>query len=170
MLILFTCTSCDYDFDIHNPSVKEFVALIKNGSYDMYEISNTGEKLWLIMPDFTEKDIPDLLKYASDLTHISDFPVNPVSSIPPYHLQDGSLILGECLLWTIEGIRKGNKYGSLTPILLKNASDDPSISSEYLNKDEILEVKAIYDQWWKDNKSGKWREIDPLESTIYSWR
>jgi len=155
---------------LNNPDVKEFVFRVKNNSYDIYEISETGEKLWLIMPDFTANDIPDLLKYASDMASISDFPTNPISSIPPYHNEDGTLILGECLLWTIEGIRIDSKYGSLTPILLKNRSNDPSIPSEYLDKEEILLVKAIYDQWWVDNKNSNWKVIDPLEDTIYSWR
>lgn len=169
LCVVIICFSCDYSFDLNNPSVKEFVALIKNNSYDYYKISDTGEKLYLIMPEFTSKDIPDLLKYASDTRTIAEYPLNPVSSISPYYTEKGGLILSECLLWTIEGIRIGSKYGSLVPILRKKVSDDPNVPYQYLDTNEILIVKDLYDTWWKKHGHGDWREIDPLEGSVYSW-
>ena len=115
-ILILLCIGCEKDkFDIDDPDVAVFVNKLKSGTYDYYERGETGENLWLLMPEFTPDHISSLIDFAYDTTHISDFPVNPVSSRRPYPEGREYFILGECLLWTVEGVRNGNRYGSLDP-------------------------------------------------------
>ncbi len=117
-LIFIACvalflTSCEKDnFDIDHPNVATFVQQIKTQTYKVYEKGENGEKLWLKMPHFTEEDIPELIEFAKDTTHITKFPYNPLSSMTPFPAGRDYSILGECLLWVVEGIRRESEYAS----------------------------------------------------------
>ena len=130
-LIIFTVLalffmSCEKDdLNIENPDVKKFIQQIRNGTYDKYELDENGEKLWTKMPNLKEEHIPLLIEHAIDTTEITPwehFPLNPISSIPPYRIVEGKtyILLGEYLLWCVEGIIEGNIFASLTPILKKS--------------------------------------------------
>ena len=61
------CSSEEMDYE--NPDVTVFVKQLKAGTYNM-----KNEKGVVEVPHFTEEDIPELLKYAEDLTIIPSFP------------------------------------------------------------------------------------------------
>ena len=68
MVVSFAgCTSEEMDYE--NPNVSLFVKQLKAGTYNM-----KNEKGVVEVPHFTEEDIPELLKYAEDLTIITSFP------------------------------------------------------------------------------------------------
>ena len=160
---------CEKDkFDIDNPDVEIFVKQLKNGTYDCYEKGETGENLWLLMPKFTPNHISSLIEFAKDTTHISDFPINPISSRRPFPEGREYFILGECLLWTVEGIRNGYRYGSLDPFLIDTALAE-SIRYKGLKSDEILIVREIYKDWWDNYKDSNWKDNNPLADTSYRW-
>ncbi len=167
ILTLF-CISCEKDeFDFDNPDVEQFVRQIKNGTYSSYEKGENGENLWLIMPNFSEKHIQSLIDFSKDTTHITAYPFNPISSRTPFPSR-GYCILGECLLWTIEGIRNGSGYGSLDPYMI-DTSIDESERYEGLDGKEVLIVKEKFDDWWNTYKNKDWNSINPLEETAYIW-
>ena len=94
LIVSFTgCTSEEMDYN--NPDVALFVKQLKSGTYKM-----KNEKGVVEVPHFTEEDIPELLKYAEDLTIIPSFP-------SVYNMNNGKIRLGECMLWVIESIRQG---------------------------------------------------------------
>jgi hypothetical protein len=167
ILTLF-CISCQKDkFDIDHPDVEKFVQQIKNGTYNCYEKGDEGENLWLLMPKFTTNHIQSLIDFSKDTSHIAIFPINPFSSRNP--VPDGReyYILGECLLWTIEGIRNGFGYGSLNPYLI-DISKPESERFKGLNGDEILIVRDFYKDWW-NFKDNAWKDENPIEDTSYRW-
>ena len=167
-MILFGI-SCEKDkFDIDNPNVEIFVKQLKNGTYDYYEKGENGENLWLLMPKFTRSHIPSLIAFAKDTTHITDFPINPISSRRPFPEGRDYFILGECLLWTVEGIRNGYGYGSLDPFLIDTALTE-SERFKGLKCTEILIVRDIYKDWWNNFKDNDWKDINPLGETSYRW-
>jgi hypothetical protein len=50
------CLGCERGrFDVSNPDVMEFVKQLKNGTYDQYEWTEEGDRLWTIMPAFQKK-------------------------------------------------------------------------------------------------------------------
>lgn len=171
LLLLFVSPSCNdgfsHDFNMDKPDVEVFVRLIKKGTYECSEVSETGELLWLKMPGFTRNDIPGLLNLASDLTQIKSFPDNPISSIRLDYMR-----LGECLLWVVEGIRIGRPYGSLTPSL-STAGEIIAGSSTVrrLTDEEVLEVRQLYLDWWKKVQADNFlmERINPLKDTRFSW-
>lgn len=165
-LIIISIGCNKADFDIENPDVEKFVQEIKEGSYDNYHIGKNKEQLWLLMPSFTEKHIPLLIKYATDTTHLNAYPINPASSRMPY--PKGYAILGECLLWTVEGIRNGKKYGSLDPFLIDNSKDEKE-KLKGINGKEVMQVQETYKKWWNEYQSSNWRDVNPLEKTTYLW-
>lgn len=171
VLTLF-CISCEKDnFDIENPDVDKFVQQIKNFTYDKYELGENGEKLWTIMPNFKREDIPLLLKYSHDTTLVSPWehlPINPVSSIPPYRIVEGEtyIMLGEYLLWCVEGIIEEKDFASLTPILINQSYT----TEKRLNGKEILEVSKLYQDWWEEYGQTENTNNLPLDGTIYQWR
>ena len=67
MVSLVGCSSEEMDYE--NPDVTVFVKQLKAGTYNM-----KNEKGVVEVPHFTEEDIPELLKYAEDLTIIPSFP------------------------------------------------------------------------------------------------
>lgn len=161
------CFGCDRnEFDPHNPEVVKFVQQIKNGTYNFYEKGENGEKLWLIMPKFEKDNIPTLIDFSKDTTHINEFPVNPVSSRTPYPNNREYFILGECLLWTVEGIRNGSGFGSLDPYLVDTTSLD---EFKGLMGSEILSVRDSFKVWWSNFKDRDWKEKNPLDGTPYKW-
>lgn len=167
-LTLF-CISCEKDeFDINNPDVQKFVQQIKKGTYNCYEKGENGENLWLIMPKFTNNHIQSLIDFSNDTSHIASFPLNPISSRTPFPYGRDYLILGECLLWTVEGIRNGYGYGSLDPYLIDTTLDE-SDKFKGLKGDEILIVRDIYKDWWYRFKNEDWKTINPLENSSYVW-
>ncbi len=168
-VIFLLCMRCEKEsFDIDNPDVEKFVFQIKNGTYSCYETGENDENLWLLMPNFTEKHIQSLMDFSKDTTHITAYPFNPISSRTPFPEGRAYCILGECLLWTIEGIRNGSGYGSLDPYII-DTSINESESYSWLNGHEFLIVQGIYEVWWNTHKETDWQAINPLEETAYIW-
>ncbi|MDO9256146.1 MAG: DUF4943 family protein [Bacteroidales bacterium] len=166
VLIVF-CFGCKKDeFDPDNPDVATFVQQIRSGTYDSYEKDDNGKKLWPVMPKFSKNHIQSLITFAKDTSHIAIFPTNPVSSRRPFPEGREYYILGECLLWTAEGIRTGYGYGSLDPYLINTAKED---SSTGLKGSEILTVRDLYQNWWNNFADKNWKEANPLEGKPYRW-
>jgi len=166
------CQSCDKnDFNLKNPDVRQFVEQLKDGSYDEFEITENGERLWAIMPDFQKKDVMLLINLAENtdlITPCDHFPVNPISSIPPYRFNNGkeSIMIGEYLLWCVESIISDRDFASLTPVLV-----DVKSNPDYrLTGEEVLAVRIIYQDWWDKYGRLKNPEHLPLEGTGYRWR
>jgi hypothetical protein len=141
---------------------------IKNGTYNCYEKNEKGENLWLLMPEFTEDHIQSLINLSKDTTHIAFFPINPISSRRPFPEGRTYFILGECLLWTIEGIRNGRGYGSLDPFLIDTALNENE-RVKGLKGNEIPIIWGFYNDWWKNFKDKDWKNKNPLEETSYRW-
>jgi hypothetical protein len=164
-----TIIGCEKErFDIDNPNVAVFVKQLKNGTYDCYEKGESGENLWLLMPEFTPNHISSLIKFAKDTSHIDDFPINPISSRRPYPEGREYFILGECLLWTVEGIRNSYGYGSLDPFIIDTGLSERE-RYKGLSSTEILIVWELYNQWWLDYKFNEWQDKNPLEGTSFRW-
>lgn len=106
-----------------------------------------------LFPHFTEEDIPELLKYAEDLTIIPSFP-------SVYNTNNGKIRLGECMLWVIESIRQGTAPSLGCRMVLANAENYEAIY--FLTDDEVLDAAACYRRWWEGRKYPKttWT-IDP---------
>lgn len=98
------------------------------------------------VPHFTEEDIPELLKYAEDLTIIPSFP-------SVYNTNNGKIRLGECMLWVIESIRQGTAPSLGCRMVLANAENYEAIY--FLTDDEVLNAAACYRRWWEGRKSAK---------------
>lgn len=168
-ILTFFCIRCEKDeFDVNHPDVQKFVQQIKNGTYNCYEKGENGENLWLQMPKFTKNQIQSLIDFAKDTSHISNFPINPMSSRTPFPYEREYFILGECLLWTVEGIRNGTGYGSLDPYLINTALDERE-RYKGLKGYEIRIVRDIYQDWWKKYKDKDWKNKNPLVNTSYVW-
>ncbi len=161
--------SCEKDeFNIDHPDVEKFVHQVKNGTYTCYEKGENGENLWLQMPKFTKDHIQSLIDFSTDTSHITNFPVNPISSRTPFPIGRDYYILGECLLWTVEGIRNGSGYGSLDPYLI-DLDRDESERYKGLKGIDIHLVSGIYEDWWNNYKDKDWKNKYPLEGTSYVW-
>jgi hypothetical protein len=166
---LFLIIGCKKDdFDLNDPDVEIFVNQLKSGKYDKYEKGNNDENLWLLMPNFSQNHIQSLINFSNDTSHIMAFPVNPLSSRRPFPGGREYFILGECLLWTVEGIRNGSGYGSLDPFLIDTTKNE---SERYkgLNGNEILIVRDFYKEWWINFKDKDWENKNPLEGSSYRW-
>ena len=158
---LVSFTGCNgEEMDQNNPDVSVFVKQLKAGKYKMQ-----NEKGVVEVPHFAEKDIPDLLKYAEDLTIIPSFP-------SVYNMNNGKIRLGECMLWTIEYIRQGTPPSLGCKMVLANAENYEPIY--FLTDEEVLDA-ACYRRWWEERKYPKTRwSIDPcydepLCGTGYRW-
>lgn len=167
MAMLFSM-GCTKEFKLEDPDVEIFVDQLKKGTYNCVEKGENGEELWLLMPKFTGDHISHLLDFSNDTTHIHEFPINPISSRRPFPEGRDYFILGECLLWTVEGIRNGYGFGSLDPFLIDTTK---AFSERYkgLTGAEILVVRNLYTQWWNDFKNGDWKNKNPLDQTSYRW-
>lgn len=166
-LLIFPILSCEKDkFDLNNPNVEQFVQQLKNGTYIQYEKGENGENLWLLMPNFTKNHIQSLIDFSKDTSHINNFPINPISSRTPFPNDRDHFILGECLLWTVEGIRNGNGFGSLDPYLIDITSGEVH---KGLKGSGILIVRDSFQVWWSNFKDSDWKEKNPLDGTPYRW-
>ena len=159
LVVLFSCQKDKKDIEPEY-TVNEFVQLVIEGQYDSWSL-----------PKLSPGDIPIILEYANDFQEIPIFPRNPLSSYLPPKLR-----LGECLLWTIEHIKKNYNtghsfYPSSNPILIKNGyGNDPT--SGMLNEQELLEVYGLYSNWWYSNEAiafEEFRYINVLENYGYNW-
>jgi hypothetical protein len=170
ILFLF-CLSCEKEaFDVNHPDVEKFVRQLKKGTYNNYEMGVDGEKLWTIMPNFNKKHIPLLISLSQDTALVcpcDHFPVNPISSIPPYRVNNGNecIVLGEYLLWSVEGIIQSTTFPSLVPILVSDEYSDERLSGK-----EILEARKLYQEWWElYGNAGDPNKL-PLDGTVYRWK
>lgn len=160
----FTFSSCSEELDYNDPDVTLFVKELKAGTYDLTNANGVIE-----VPKFTREDIPELLKYADDLTIIPSFPLPPVSSYL------GSKVrLGECLLWVVESVRTGQP-ASLGCKMVK--ADAPNYEGIYfLTDQEVHEAVDRYRHWWTHNAQHPmtvWSVIpcydDPLCGSDFRW-
>ncbi len=167
-----SCIGCEKsDFDVSNPDVKEFVRQLKNGSYSQFEWTESGERLWAIMPAFKKEDLPELINLSVDTDLISPcdhFPVNPLSSIHPYRIVNGkeSMMIGEFLLWCAQAVIEGKEYASLVGVLVNENYG----SAQRLSGMEVLAVRSIYQEWWDEYGQLENPGKLPLEGTDYTWR
>lgn len=171
-LIALLCPGCDKgSFDFNNPDVTGFVRQLENGTYNQYEYTKDGERLWTKMPAFQKKDIPELISLAKETGLISPcdhFPVNPISSMWPFRVVDGRecIMLGEYLLWCAEAVIEGKDFASLNPVLYNK--DYPN--DQRLDAAEIMAVRKLYQEWWDEYGHQADPEKLPLEGTVYIWR
>lgn len=166
-MLIFPLLSCEKNrFDLNNPNVEQFVQQLKNGTYKQYEKGENGENLGLLMPKFTKNHVESLIDFSNDTSHINNFPINPVSSRTPFPNDRDYFILGECLLWTVEGIRNGSGFGSLDPYLI-----DTTLAGQFkgLKGSGILIVRDSFQLWWSNFKDSDWKEKNPLDGTPYRW-
>ena len=127
LIVSFTgCTSEEMDYN--NPDVALFVKQLKSGTYKMKNDKGVVE-----VPHFTEEDIPELLKYAEDLTIIPSFP-------SVYNMNNGKIRLGECMLWVIESIRQGTPPSLGCKMVLANAENYEAI---YFLTDEGCSMQPL---------------------------
>lgn len=154
--------SCAHEeLNYNSPDVDLFVKQLKEGSY-----KTKNDKGVVEVPVFTEKDVPELLKYAEDLTVIPSFP-------SVYNTNSGKIRLGECVLWVIERIRQGTSPSLGCKMVLVAADNYEPIY--FLTDKEVLDAAACYRRWWENRQYPKtaW-SIDPcfdnpLCGTGYRW-
>lgn len=160
ILILMTilgimAVSCDdKDFDLQNPNAREFVSLLKSGTY----VDKVGYEL----PNFSMNDIGALIQYINDTTIIKEFPTNPISSKLTH-----PKILNECIMWTIDGIRLEKKYPSLEPCLVDTIKNHSRLTNK-----ELFELGSQYIDWYSEykiNSSAELRKKELLKNTTYKW-
>ena len=159
-LIWFMGTSCQKDeFDMKSPDVDQFVSILKSGNY--------FEEVGYGLPDFSEKHIERLLFYLKDTTSLNEFPSNPFSSkyISPMRLN-------ECLFWTIDGIRVGNKYPSLEPCLIDTSTYSDLTGYPRVSGKKLIEISNLYINWYyeyKKNPTETLKKKKLFENTPYKW-
>ncbi len=152
-------------FDINNPDVTVFVQQLKSGTYTEYEKDENGRPLWLKRPFFRQEHIGALIELSKDTTHITKFPTSPISSQSPFPEGRDYFILGECLLWLVDGIRGA---GSMNPYLIDN-SKDPNERYKGVTAAEIWMLSDLYKEWWNNHKNGDWKTTSALTNTSYGW-
>jgi hypothetical protein len=158
------------EFDISNPDIKDFVARLKDGTYNRYETGENGEKLWAVFPIFNRSHIPLLIEMADDTTIVSPcdhFPVNSISSIPPYRIGkngNSGIMIGEYLLWCAEAAIRGH-FVSLVPVIANCDNPEKALSGR-----EILSIRERYRIWWENYGSKGDVSVLPLSGTVYRWR
>ncbi|MBO9594284.1 MAG: DUF4943 family protein [Niabella sp.] len=164
--VIICLMSCKKNsFDLNNPDVEKFVQQLKNGSYNQYERNEKGERLWLQMPRFRQEHIEVLIALSRDTSHLQKFPTNPISSRSPRPEGRDYFILGECLLWIVDGIRGAS---SLVPYLVDTSK---GVNEKYkgITTAEILMLSDRYRQWWNEHKNGDWKTNSALTGTSYIW-
>lgn len=161
IIFLFACAEEDLDF--YNPDVKLFVKQLKTGKYN-----STNEEGVVDVPLFTQRHIPELLKYCEDMTEIPSFPSTSINS----HF-GGKPRLGECVLWIVEGIRLGYPPSYGCKLLFKSA--DSYDGMYFLANEQVLEAAGLYLNWWEKvkNPNPVWSPellmYDPLLESDYRW-
>ena len=161
-LITLLSASCEKEeFDLLNPAVDLFVKQLKNGTYNYFE------EQWLILPDFNESHIQALIDFSRDTFHIPNFPINSLVGNP---LPEGRdyFILGECLLWVVEGIRNELDYASFDPFLIDTGLAEAERIKGITGKG-VLTVSELYKDWWNSFKGKDWKVKNPLENSPYRW-
>ncbi|MFV0545706.1 MAG: DUF4943 family protein [Bacteroides sp.] len=139
LAVSLTFSGCSSEeLDYRNPDVSLFVKQLKSGTYH-----TKNDKGLVDVPLFTEKDIPDLLKYSEDLTVIPSFP-------SVYNTNSGKIRLGECMLWVIEKIRQGTSPSLGCKMVLAEA--DNYDATYFLNDRELLDAAACYRRWWESRQ------------------
>lgn len=161
-IVLIGFLGCDNNEskDLKKVTVNQYVELLKKGTYNAKDL-----------PEFTYKDIPELLKYRNENQEITNFPINRISSLAMPECS-----LGMYVLWTIESIRAVavdseylvGRFPSQTPLVTKKG--------EPFTIGNTQEVQAIisesYYDWWQNNQVKQFddfKHIDPLANTIYKW-
>ncbi len=174
ILTVFLCFGCSDNFDLEKPDANQFVLQLKKGTYNEYHLGEKGEKLWTLFPKFSMKDIPLLLKLASDTTIVNPhghFPSNPISSIPAFRTDENGngkgIILAEYLLWSVETIINNGNYPSMIPLLRQGKEPQWSVG---LSGKEVLAVREKYLNWWNDYGKNGNISVSPLSGTDYWWR
>ena len=149
LCLIVSFSGCNSEeIDYNNPDVALFVKQLKSGTYKMKNDKGVVE-----VPHFMEEDIPELLKYAEDLTIIPSFP-------SVYNTNNGKIRLGECMLWVIEYIRQGTPPSMGCKMVLANAENYEAIY--FLTDEEVLDAAACYRSWWEERQYPKSRwTIDP---------
>lgn len=164
ILSLFSMTACQEDtMDYYNPEVRLFVRQLKAGSY-----ATTNDMGVIEVPKFTQRHIPELLKFVEDTSEIPSFP------LPSMFSQfGGKPRLGECILWVIESIRLGHEPSMGCKLVTRDADNYDGIY--FLTNEEVLEVATLYRRWWDQvkNPNPVWSvelwTIDPLQGSNYRW-
>lgn len=160
---LLSLNNCggDEPGEVIDVDVEEYVGLLKKNYYQ--------ERL---LPAFTYKNIPALLKYRNETQIITKFPHNGLSSFYGPECK-----LGIYVLWTIESIRAVaiesefvfERFPSLNPILAYRNVDEWSVMDDELSHTVVAEA---YYSWWENNKHRNFeafKNIDPLAGTDYKW-
>lgn len=159
-LIWLMATSCQKDeFDMKSPDVDQFVRILKSGNY--------FDKVGYDLPDFSEKQIERLLSYLKDTSIINEFPTHPLSS-----KYTNPKILNECLFWTIDGIRLGNKFPSLEPCLVDTSTYSDLTGYPRVSGKKLIEISNWYINWYneyKKNPTETMKKKDLFENTPYKW-
>lgn len=157
IVLLCICTGCGNPVD-KKSSVDDFINQLKDGTYSDFTL-----------PKFTEKDIPELLKYRNETALLAKFPASGVAS---YAQKDCTL--GMYALWVIEATRKeaaGEQltigYPSQLPLFkLRKAQTFTPVQSAESQK---TGAKA-YNDWWESSSDFKRiQNTDPLENTDFAW-
>lgn len=137
--MIVAITGCSEEkLDYYNPDVALFVKQLKAGNYN-----TKNEKGMIEVPHFAEKDIPALLKYSEDLDIIPSFP-------SAYNGNSGKIRLGECILWTVEGIRLGFPASLGCKMVQANAQNYEAVY--FLSNEEVLDAAARYRRWWESRQ------------------
>lgn len=164
VILLSLAAGCtEESLDFYNPDVKLFIRQLKAGKYE-----TTNEENIVDVPLFTQKHIPELLKYCEDMTEIPSFPSTSINS----HF-GGKPRLGECVLWIIEEIRLGYPPSFGCKLLRKDA--DIYDGKYFLTKEQVLEAAGLYLDWWEKvkNPNPVWSPdllmYDPLLESEYRW-
>ena len=142
-----------------NPDVGQFISLLKDGNY--------FEKAGYELPDFKIKHIDRLLFYLKDTTNLIEFPTNPLSS-----KYTNPKRLNECLFWTIDGIRIGNKYPSLEPCLIDTSTYSELTGYKRVSGEKLIEISNLYLNWHNDymkNPTETLKKKNLFENTAYKW-
>ena len=160
--VIVCLTACGSDtFYYSNPQVAGFVRALKAGTYNYKD-----DKGVVVLPEFTDEDIPALLNYVDDLTIIPSFPTIYVSN-------SGKIRLGECILWIIDSIRLGMPTSMGSNMVVANAENYEAIY--FLSDEEVLNVSTRYRSWWENRKYPRttWTidpcYDDPLCGSGYRW-
>ena len=81
-------------------------------------------------------------------------------------------ILNECLFWTIDGIRNGNKYPSLEPCLIDTTTYSPITGYTRVPGEKLIEISDWYINWHNDyrkNPTDALLKKRLFENTPYKW-
>ncbi len=164
-LLLFSMVACKED-EMHatQNEVDLFMDGLQSGAY----------KDAMELPAFTVESIPALLKYRNNTERISQFPVNPVSS-----MRSPDCTLGIYALWIIESIRESNVQSGDQPLIGRFPSLNPRLATQgpdgvVLEEIDISQATAAsaYFSWWERSQNISifdLMEINPLEETVYRW-